>query len=227
MDESMIDETSPYDGGDLFSDEEARVLGCLVEKQMTTPDQYPMSLNGVTMAANQKSNRHPVVDYSEALVERTLRELSDQGAARMVHRPGDRVVKYRHALGDHLEMSDPQLALVAVLMLRGPQTPGELRQRTQRYVDFASLAELETTLVDLVDAGSVVRLDRQPGQKEPRFVEQLSDRGVRSVSGLDVTRTIAPPAVADDRFVDDLRSEIAQLRERFEKLLDQLGVDDV
>ena len=92
----------------LLTPEQARVIGCLVEKQMTTPDQYPMSLNGVTLASNQKLNRDPVVDFSEALVERTLRDLTDRGAARMVHRPGDRVVKYKHAMGDHIEAGRQQ-----------------------------------------------------------------------------------------------------------------------
>ena len=219
----------------LFSNEQARVLGCLVEKHMTTPDLYPMSLNGVTLAANQKSNRQPVVDYSEAMVERTLRDLADAGMVRMVHRQGDRVVKYRHALGEHLGIDAPRLALVAVLLLRGPQTPGELRQRTQRYTDFDSLAALEETLEDLVGSGLVVRLDRQPGQKESRYVEQVSLRGTEAVAGLDFaeasTRRSSRSTIEETTSLQtdlaELRNEITELRSRFEALLDQLGVEDV
>jgi uncharacterized protein YceH (UPF0502 family) len=233
MDDVSQSETA--ETADLLSDEQARVIGCLVEKHMTTPDLYPMSLNGITLAANQKSNRQPVVDYSEALVERTLRDLADAGLVRMVHRQGDRVVKYRHALGEHLTIDEPKLALIAVLLLRGAQTPGELRQRTQRYTDFASLAALEATLDDLVGSGLVVRLERQPGQKESRYVEQVSGKGTEAVAGLDladVSRSTAGRDVVDDQpglrdEMTDLRTEVAELRGRFERLLEQLGVEDV
>ena len=156
--------------------DQARVLGCLIEKDRTTPDQYPMSLNGVRMACNQVSNRDPIVDYSEAAVERTLRQLSDQGLARMVHRPGDRVVKYRHAADEFYGLDAKELSLVAVLLLRGPQTPGELRQRSNRYVEFTGLPDIEMTLEQLRSRGAVVRLERSPGQKEHRYLELLSDR---------------------------------------------------
>lgn len=213
---------------------EARVVGCLVEKEMTTPENYPMSLNAVTLAANQRSNRDPVVDYSEASVERTLRDLTDGGVARMVHRPGDRVVKYRHALGEHLSVDDHQLALVAVLLLRGAQTPGELRQRTQRYVEFDSLSSVERTLDGLVERRLVRKLDRRPGQKESRYVELVSSAG----SGLaDVDQdagerfAIDPVSPAEVSVSSDdlaaLRTELEELRDRFEALLHQLGVDDV
>lgn len=217
--------------GLVLSDEEARVMGCLIEKEMTTPDQYPMSLNGVTLAANQKSNRDPVVDYSEGTVERTLRDLTDQGLARMVHRPGDRVVKYRHAFDEHLRLDVERTALLAVLLLRGAQTPGELRQRTQRYVDFPSLVEVERMLDRLVEDGLVVRLERRPGQKEARVVDLVSVRGRAVADGAEVqvsssTWSGGEPDVSSDD-VDELRSELATLRDRFEELLDRLGVDDV
>lgn len=214
------------DAAPLLSAEEARVVGCLVEKQMTTPDQYPMSLNGVTLASNQRSNRDPVVDYSEALVERTLRDLTDRGAARMVHRPGDRVVKYRHAMGEHIAVADNELALLAVLLLRGGQTPGELRQRTQRYVEFGSLGELEGVLDGLVGRELAVRLERRPGQKESRYVEQISVVGVASLDGSPVAERSAHVEAETD-VIDELRAEVDTLRQRFEALLDQLGVDDV
>jgi len=207
---------------------QARVLGCLIEKARTTPDQYPMSLNGVRVACNQVSNRDPIVDYSEAAVERTLRQLSDQGLARMVHRPGDRVVKYRHAADEIFELDDKEVSLIAVLLLRGPQTPGELRQRTSRYVEFAGLADVEATLEQLRSRNAVVRLERRPGQKEHRYQELLSDRGTEGErvddAELDAPPPSAPPVPAGE--LEELRAEIDELKARFGRLLDALGVDD-
>jgi uncharacterized protein YceH (UPF0502 family) len=208
---------------------QARVLGCLIEKARTTPDQYPMSLNGVRVACNQVSNRDPIVDYSEAAVERTLRQLSDEGLARMVHRPGDRVVKYRHAADEVFGLSDKEVSLIAVLLLRGPQTPGELRQRTNRYVEFTGLADVESTLEQLRSRGAVVRLERRPGQKEHRYQELLSDRGTGDERVDDTERDApapaAPPGTAGE--LEELRAEIDDLKARFGRLLDALGVDDV
>jgi hypothetical protein len=213
-----------------------RVLGCLVEKAMTTPDQYPMSLNAVVVACNQVSNREPVVEYDEALVERTLRALADRGLAKMVHRPGDRVVKYRQAVDDVIGLSEPETALIAVLMLRGPQTPGELRQRTTRHVEFTTLAALEESLSDLQERTPplVVRLDRRPGQKEYRYRQLLA-----AEQGPVGRVAAAPPAEAsewDPGVVGDVaptESEIQQLRTRVEvverrldELLRELGIGD-
>jgi len=212
---------------------QARVLGCLIEKARTTPDQYPMSLNGVRVACNQVSNRDPIVDYSEAAVERTLRQLSDQGLARMVHRPGDRVVKYRHAADEIFGLDDKEVSLIAVLLLRGPQTPGELRQRTNRYVEFTGLADIETTLEQLRSRNAVVRLERRPGQKEHRYQELLSDRGTGDERVDDAefevpTTAVGPPdAAVPAGELEELRGEIDELKARFGRLLDALGVDDV
>jgi uncharacterized protein YceH (UPF0502 family) len=210
--------------------DQARVLGCLIEKARTTPDQYPMSLNGVRVACNQVSNRDPIVDYSEAAVERTLRQLSDQGLARMVHRSGDRVVKYRHAADEIFELDDKEVSLIAVLLLRGPQTPGELRQRTNRYVEFTGLADVEATLEQLRSRNAVVRLERRPGQKEHRFQELLSDRGlgderVDDTEPAGPTTAAALPVPAGE--LEELRAEIDELKARFGRLLEALGVDDV
>ncbi len=219
---------------------EARVLGCLVEKAMTTPDQYPMSLNGVRVACNQVSNRHPVVDYDETTVAQALRRLADKGLAKFVHRPGDRVVKHIHAADQVFEIADKESAVIAVLLLRGAQTPGELRQRTARYADFSGVPEIETTLEALRrrDLQLVEELPRQPGQKENRWRELLT-------GGPSATPAVAQPAVAepdvaqpavaepgaditsDPAEVEALRSEVAELRVRFERLLDSLGVDDI
>jgi hypothetical protein len=213
--------------------DQARVLGCLIEKDRTTPDQYPMSLNGVRMACNQVSNRDPIVDYSEVAVERTLRQLSDRGLARMVHRPGDRVVKYRHAADEFYGLDGKELSLAAVLLLRGPQTPGELRQRTNRYVEFTGLPDIEMTLEQLRSRGAVVRLERSPGQKEHRYLELLSDRGAGDervddtefvVPTTDVAASIAAVPAGE---LEELRAEIDDLKARFARLLGALGVDDV
>ena len=213
----------------VLSDEEGRVIGCLIEKQMTTPEQYPMTLHGLTLAANQKSNRHPVVDYAEALVERTLRDLTDAGLGRMVHRPGDRVVKYKHALDEYVVIDESQLALLAVLLLRGAQTPGELRQRTQRYVEFDTLAHLDGSLERLVERGLVRRLGRRPGQKESRYVDQISTRGVVTTSDGHQTSYDSIPSerqVVPGGF-HGLGDQLDELRDRFERLLKHLGVDDL
>ena len=152
---------------------EIRVLGCLVEKQRTTPDVYPLSLNALRLACNQSTNRDPVVEYDEATIRAALDRLSRKGWTRLASGAGSRAVKYRHLLSEALGLSVPQQALLAVLMLRGPQTPGELRQRSERLHSFGSPAELEETLTGLVERGLVTRLARQPGQKEQRFRQLL------------------------------------------------------
>jgi uncharacterized protein YceH (UPF0502 family) len=226
---------------------EARVLGCLVEKSMTTPDSYPLSLNGVRVACNQVSNRDPVVDYDETTVAQTLRRLADRGLAKFVHRPGDRVVKYIHDAGGVLELSDDRLALLAVLMLRGAQTPGELRQRTARYVEFDGLAAVELALEELrrTNPPFVVELPRAPGQKESRWTHVLTDDGSSVATGgpLDGSARDAgdevPPPVdspgaaapsgpeAGDGDLASLRDELVELRSRFDRLLELLGVDEL
>lgn len=214
---------------DLFplDEQEARVLGCLIEKAMTTPDQYPMSLNGVRVACNQVSNRNPVVDYDETTIAQALRRLGDRGLAKMVHRPGDRVVKYKHAAGEVLELDDAALALVAVLLLRGEQTPGELRQRTGRYVEFSGLAEVETALDGLRARGLVEELARDPGQKENRW----RDLARTHAGGGEAAQVAAPePAPAAAPEVDrlsDLEERIARLETRLQALLDVLDEPDI
>lgn len=205
---------------------EARVVGSLIEKAMTTPDHYPMSLNGVTVACNQVSNRDPVVDYAQDFVERTLRALADRGLAKLVHRPGDRVVKYRQALDEELALTPPETALIAVLLLRGPQTPGELRQRTQRYTEFASLPELEATLEGLrfrEDGPALVeRLEREPGQKEHRYRELLTGGGAIAAVPVEAD---APPERDHPSDVDTLRAEVAELRDKVDLILRELGLE--
>ncbi len=154
-----------------LSTEEIRVLGCLVEKQMTTPDYYPMTQNSLQSACNQSTNRDPVVHFTDGTVIQALNDLRDHGLARAVHAPGQRAVKYRHVLDEKLEVDAREQALLAVLMLRGEQTAGELRARTGRYCDFSSPAEVVDVLSGLAarDEPLVVELERRPGEKEPRW----------------------------------------------------------
>src|SRR5438874_3086488 len=156
--------------------EELRVVACLVEKQFTTPDSYPLTENAVVAACNQLSNRNPVVAYDNNTVRVTLTALRQRGFARVVHTPGARVPKHRQILDDALGLSRAEVSLLAVLALRGPQTVGELRTRTERMHDFASLSEVEETLESLAarDEPLVTRLERQPGQKEARYAQLLA-----------------------------------------------------
>jgi uncharacterized protein len=152
---------------------ELRVLGSLVEKQRTTPDAYPLSLNALRLACNQSTNRDPVVEYDEPTIREALTRLSRRGWVRLASGSGSRAVKYRHLLDEALGISDGEVSLLAVLMLRGPQTPGELKQRTERLYRFESPAEVEGVLDGLGERELVARLQRRPGQKEQRFAQLL------------------------------------------------------
>jgi uncharacterized protein YceH (UPF0502 family) len=150
-------------------DVEIRVVACLVEKQQTTPDQYPLTLNSLRLACNQSTNRDPVVEYDEAMIRKALGELSRRRWVRSASGHTSRVAKYRHLLDVELNLPDEQLALVAVLMLRGPQTPGELKQRVDRMFHYEDLAQVQRTLDHLIQRGLIERLERRPGQKEERY----------------------------------------------------------
>jgi uncharacterized protein YceH (UPF0502 family) len=153
---------------------EIRVVGCLVEKQRTTPDAYPLSLNALRLACNQSTNRDPVVDFDEATVSEALRRLALRGWTRLASGAGSRARKYRHLLPEALGVDDEELALLTVLMLRGPQTPGELKQRSERMQRFESLAAVEEALERLIERELVVRQPRRPGQKEERYEQVLA-----------------------------------------------------
>lgn len=152
---------------------ELRVLGCLIEKQRTTPESYPLSLNGLRLACNQTTNRDPIVEYDEPAIRAALERLSRRGWARLASGAGSRAVKYRHLLDGALRLSDAQLTLLAVLMLRGPQTPGELKGRTERLHPFGSLGTVQEELDELRERELVARLSRRPGQKEDRYAQLL------------------------------------------------------
>ena len=153
---------------------EIRVVACLVEKQRTTPDAYPLSLNSLRLACNQSTNRDPVVDYDEQTVSEALRRTALRGWTRLTSGAGSRARKYRHLLPEALAVDDAELNLLAVLMLRGAQTPGELKQRTERYQGgFADLGAVNQVLERLIDRGFVIRHPRRPGQKEERYEQVL------------------------------------------------------
>ena len=191
---------------------ELRVLGCLIEKQRTTPDQYPLSLNALRLACNQSTNRDPVVDYDEETIRTALTRLSNRGWIRLASGRGSRAVKYRHLLDDVLRVSDEELSVLAVLMLRGAQTPGELKQRVERLHRFEALADVEATLERLVDRELAAPLSRRPGQKEIRYRQLLGGDGDRSTAPEPDTRG------------PGLEERLVALEERVRRLEERAGV---
>jgi uncharacterized protein YceH (UPF0502 family) len=175
-----------------LSPEEIRILGCLVEKQRTTPDGYPLSVNALRLACNQSTNRDPVVDFDETTVRQTAQELGRKGLARFTSGQGSRTAKYRHVLDEKLGLDPGEASLVAVLMLRGPQTPGELKTRTDRMHGFGDLAALQATLTRLTDRDLVARFPRRPGQKEDRYAHRLGIEAPDGQSPQDTGPDTAP-----------------------------------
>lgn len=200
---------------------EIRVLGCLVEKQQTTPDVYPLSLNSLRLACNQSTNRDPVVEFDETTIRSALERLSRKGWVRLASGAGSRTAKYRQLFGEALGISRAELSLLAVLMLRGPQTTGELKQRTERLHPFASLQEVEAVVAGLIERDLVAHLDRRPGQKEARYAQLLGGADTSAESS-------APPAVmsqdetsGDDR-VGVLERRVAKIEEDLAALIEAL-----
>lgn len=228
---------------------EIRVVGCLVEKQRTTPDVYPLSLNALRIACNQSTNRDPVVDYDEQTVSDALRRTALRGWTRLTSGAGSRARKYRHLLPETLSIDDAEVNILAVLMLRGAQTPGELKQRTERYSGgFADLAAVNEVLERLIARGFVIRHPRRPGQKEERYEQVLGgDDAVELVpseprsslgpedgpnddrdagTGPNDDRTAAPaqPSVADETArLDRLEADLLDLKGEITKLREALG----
>ena len=158
-----------------LSASETRVLGCLLEKQRTTPDMYPLTLNALRLACNQSTNRDPVVSYDDEVLRDALHRLERRGYVRLASGRGSRAPKYRHLLAEALPMDEAEHAVMCVLMLRGPQTPGELNQRGERMHRFGGLDDVHETLARLMQRGLVARLERRPGQKEERYTELLQE----------------------------------------------------
>jgi uncharacterized protein YceH (UPF0502 family) len=222
---------------------EQRVLGCLIEKRWTTPDQYPLSLNALRLACNQSTNRDPVTQYDEATVRDAAQRLYKYGLTRLASGHGSRATKYRHLAEEALGLGREELAVLAVLLLRGPQTPGELKSRTDRMAHLESLDEVEGVLALLAERGFARRLERRPGQKEDRFEHLLGAREAvapaAAATRVGPAADLAPapvlpatPAPASlpspaanglEARVEALESEVAALREDLAALRDELG----
>lgn len=200
------------------------MLGCLVEKQLTTPQLYPLTENALLAACNQSTGRDPVVDYDVATVRVAVRGLRDAGLLRTVHRVGERSDKHQHQSEEALGLSPEQVAVLAVLLLRGPQTPGELRARTERMHAFGSLEDVARVLDALADRDEPLAtpLERQAGRKETRYAELLvGSTPVISPPSPAPAAPAPPEAAPDDDLraeVAALRTEVAQLREAVERL---------
>jgi uncharacterized protein len=210
--------------------EQIRVLGCLIEKQLTTPQQYPLTLNALTLACNQSSNRSPVVAYEEATVELAVRTLKQGGLTRFVHPVhGRSVLRYQHLLGDVFGLDERQLAILAVLLLRGPQTVGELRTRSERMVAFDDLSEVnhELELLSTQAGGLVAPVPRRPGQKEGRYVHLLGagDPFAEAARLPEVEDAEAPAQTPVLAVIESLRQEVETLRLRLDEVRSALGMD--
>jgi hypothetical protein len=200
---------------DTLTAPEQRVLGCLIEKRFTTPDQYPLSLNALRLACNQSTNRDPVVDYDEETVREAAQRLARYGLTRLASGHSSRATKYRHLAEEALGLSREQLAVLSALLLRGPQTPGELKGRTDRIVQWPSLAEVDLVLAALVERGYVHRLDRRPGQKEERFAQVLGDPHPTGPPEPPAAPTAGDPLVAR---LNALEARVEQLATLLEQL---------
>ena len=207
---------------------EARVIGCLLEKQVTTPEQYPLSVNGVVTACNQKTNREPVMNLSESDVQEQLDNLVKRHFLRTVSGFGNRVTKYEQRFCNsefgNLKLSAAEVAVITTLLLRGAQTPGELRSRASRMYEFSDMAEVESTLENLAtreDGPYVIRLAREPGKRESRYMHLFSgDVDVATVES-DAGSSASNDTLAAR--VEALEDEVAGLKQRLDALLAHLG----
>jgi uncharacterized protein YceH (UPF0502 family) len=220
---------------------EIRVLGSLLEKQRTTPDAYPLTLNSLRLACNQSTNRDPVVQYTEPEVRDALQRLERRGLTRFASGAGSRAAKFRHLLAERLPMDDAEQAVMCVLMLRGAQTPGELKQRGERMHPFADLAEVEQTLARLTQRDLIGSVPRRPGQKEERYLHLLSAEQEPSQAPtpsydakpirapvedrLPAPDAVPQPAAAPAGELADLRERVARLEADLQSLKAELGVE--
>jgi uncharacterized protein YceH (UPF0502 family) len=211
-----------------LNETEARVLGSLVEKQLTTPEYYPLTLNALTAACNQKSNRDPVMSLDESAILAAIDTLRDKNLVYLFYGSGSRTVKYKHMLPNVYELEPPAVAVIALLLLRGPQTVGELRGRADRLHQFSSLQEVQETLDKLANCGEplVIRLERHTGQKEARYAHLLS--GEVDIEAIQSRNETAPAAsqgkIAElENEVQRLGEELRTLREEFEAFKQQFG----
>ena len=212
---------------ELLTEVEARVVGALIEKQLTTPEYYPMTLNSLVNACNQKNNREPVVAFDEEIVAKALENLREKNIVYVFYGSTSRVPKYKHILPDVLELEPSETAVLCVLMLRGAQTLGELRERTHRLYEFSGLGDAQETLDALLrrEEPLIVKLERLPGQKEARFAHLLC--GEIDVSAYAKENAVSNKHLDNDRVakleqeLENLRTEFNLFRESFEEFKKQ------
>jgi len=199
---------------------EARVVGSLVEKQLTTPEYYPLTLNALVAACNQKTNRDPVTNYDEQTVSRTLDDLRDKNIVYVFYGSTSRVPKYKHIFPDVFDLEPSETAVMCVLLLRGPQTIGEIRERTGRLYDFHDLNDVNETLESLIkrEEPLITKLERAPGQKEARYAHLLCGE----VTSYTPPERVSRGAANDERVekleqeIEGLKSELSNFRQEFE-----------
>jgi len=201
---------------------ELRVLGSLLEQQRTTPDQYPLSLNALRLACNQTTNRDPIVRYDEAEIHDALQRLARRGWTRLASGAGSRAAKYRQLFDTELGLAEAEIAVLCILMLRGAQTPGQLKQRSERLHRFAGLPDVHQTLDTLTRRELVERLDRRPGQKEERYRHLLGGEQPAAATAADAapTPTVTGPDL--EARVDALEAELRTVRGELDALLARL-----
>ena len=210
-----------------LSDVEVRILGCLMEKEATTPDNYPLSLNALTNACNQLTNREPVMSLGEDAVKWAVNSLRQQSLVRAIQPSDARVMKFQHLVREKLDLDQPARAVLCVLMLRGPQTLGEIKMRTNRLAEFTSLGDVEAAVSGLIARELAVEMARRPGQKETRYAHLLS--GPPSEAPAEAPIDIAAAEPPRDRVaeleasLDEVRRELAALRERFDDFTRQFS----
>ena len=212
----------------ILTDTEVRVLGCLVEKQVTTPEYYPLTLNALTLACNQKNNRQPVTSLNETAVMEAVESLREKNLVYIFYGSNSRVPKYKHVMPEILHLSQAKLALMCVLMLRGPQTIGELRERGSRLYEFSGLEEAEDTLNSLITKDKdneplVARLPRQPGQKEARFAHLLSgELDLEALAEMETAQTAGARHGTAER-ISQLENQVGSLSEQMKSLREEFA----
>ena len=204
-----------------LTDPEVRVLGCLLEKQRMTPDAYPLTLNALRAACNQSTNRDPVVDYDENIIRGAIDRLVHRKWATLASWSNRRSMKYRQTLDRALDLGDADISVLTVLMLRGPQTPGELKTRTERLHSFGDMDEVGETLERLIARDLVVRLDRRPGQREERYRHQLSEEIGDAPEPVEIESE--ERIQSDDERIQRIERQLAELRSEIQALREELG----
>lgn len=209
----------------VLDSEELRVLGALMEKSKTTPEYYPMTLNGLTAACNQKTSRNPVVNYEEQVVTLILDRLKRKGLAATVTGGGSRVIKYRHTIALNYEFTPDELAVLCLLFLRGPLTPGEINSNSGRLYEFDDLAEVQAVIEKLSsgDQPYMKQLERQPGQKEARYMHLFGDANILDTYTTEGTPMAASPTQTNlEERLSTVEQELAALKADFDKLMKEL-----